>query len=312
VHVVSVINYKGGVGKTTLTANLAAELAARGNRVLMLDFDPQISLTLSFYTVKQWEQHFRDRGSLQTWFDTIEFSGQVSLADFAKAPEKAEEALRNRGTLRIIPSHFRLMEQDLRLAALMSSGNGVVELARSRQRVLGSLRSALGDPRLGEYDFILIDCPPNFNVPTRMALLASDFVLVPTRADYLSTIGLRYLVTSYERAVASFNEDALIAHSLNARLSEPRLLGLVFTMVQFSSGDHLYRNQDQYVQQIRGEGFPTFARNLRYSSSQFGNSGEGSVPVALLGKINSDVAHDLEQIVTEFIKRISNDEGVKL
>jgi hypothetical protein len=82
-------------------------------------------------------------------------------------------------------------------------------------------------------------------------------------------------------------------------------------MVQFSSGDQMFRNQDQYVQQTRRQ-FPTFARGLRYSSSQFGNSGEGSVPVALLDRINPDVAGDLQQIATEFLKRLSNGEGVRL
>src|SRR6266511_3069898 len=53
--VVSVINYKGGVGKTTLTANLGADLAARGRRVLLIDLDPQASLTFSFFRVPEWE-----------------------------------------------------------------------------------------------------------------------------------------------------------------------------------------------------------------------------------------------------------------
>ncbi len=54
-EIVSIINYKGGVGKTTITANLAAELAWRGYEVLLIDMDPQASLTFSFFTVEFWE-----------------------------------------------------------------------------------------------------------------------------------------------------------------------------------------------------------------------------------------------------------------
>lgn len=311
-RIVSVINYKGGVGKTTVTANLGAELAARGKNVLLLDFDPQISLTLSFYDAVEWERDLSERRNLFSWFTSLDGPDWISLADVAVTPPKAKAALAHRGRLDLVPSHFRLMDEDLHLAAQISIGNGVVELARNRHRILGSLKVALADARLNDFDFVLIDCPPNFNMPTRIALLASNFVLVPSRPDYLSTIGLRYLVESYKRVVNTYNNDALIANrNESSDRSQPTLLGLLFTMVQFSSKDHAYRNQDQYIRQTREE-YPTFNRSLRYSSSQFGNVGEGSVPVALLDKINPAVAADLEQIATEFLKRVSNDEGVKL
>jgi chromosome partitioning protein len=61
VKIVSVINYKGGVGKTSLTANLAAQLAWMGRKVLVLDFDPQTSLTFSFIKGDDWEKSFASR-----------------------------------------------------------------------------------------------------------------------------------------------------------------------------------------------------------------------------------------------------------
>src|SRR4051812_45217991 len=68
-HVVSVINYKGGVGKTSVTANLAAELAWRGLNVLLLDLDPQASLTFSFIRPEHWTEHFADSQTIKSWFD---------------------------------------------------------------------------------------------------------------------------------------------------------------------------------------------------------------------------------------------------
>ena len=65
---VSVINYKGGVGKTTIVANIAAELAWRGKKVLMIDLDPQASLTFSFLSVDFWRQNYADTTTIRNWY----------------------------------------------------------------------------------------------------------------------------------------------------------------------------------------------------------------------------------------------------
>jgi chromosome partitioning protein len=70
-HVVSVINYKGGVGKTTVTANLAAELAHRGRNILLLDMDPQCSLTFSFFKPEEWDDELKETKTIKAWFDSL-------------------------------------------------------------------------------------------------------------------------------------------------------------------------------------------------------------------------------------------------
>ena len=77
--VVSVINYKGGVGKTTVTANLGAELAWRGRKVLLLDLDAQASLTFSFIQPEQWKQDFEQRGTIKSWFDSFQDGSPIPL-----------------------------------------------------------------------------------------------------------------------------------------------------------------------------------------------------------------------------------------
>ena len=67
--VVSVINYKGGVGKTSLTANLGAELAWRGKRVLLLDLDAQASLTFSFIKPDEWSTNYEANETIKAWFE---------------------------------------------------------------------------------------------------------------------------------------------------------------------------------------------------------------------------------------------------
>ena len=68
---VAIINYKGGVGKTTLTANIGAELALRGRRVLLIDLDPQASLTFSFYRPDEWQQ-FDSPATISQWYRQLD------------------------------------------------------------------------------------------------------------------------------------------------------------------------------------------------------------------------------------------------
>ena len=70
-NVVAVINYKGGVGKTTTTANLAADLAWRGRKVLLLDLDAQASLTFSFVPPDYWYDHLANDKTIKAWFDSF-------------------------------------------------------------------------------------------------------------------------------------------------------------------------------------------------------------------------------------------------
>jgi chromosome partitioning protein len=132
--VVSVINYKGGVGKTTLTANLGAELANRGQRVLLIDFDPQTSLTLSFYRPVEWATELRERLTLKNWFDALDGNGSTRLPHLITTPPRANAEIRNGGRLDLIASHFELIQTDIQLAGMLlrAEGYGNCSAATSR------------------------------------------------------------------------------------------------------------------------------------------------------------------------------------
>ena len=91
--VVSVINYKGGVGKTSLTTNLGAELAWRGKKVLLLDLDAQASLTFSFISPDDWRDNYENEGTIKSWFESFENGLECLAVLRAEGLERRDERL---------------------------------------------------------------------------------------------------------------------------------------------------------------------------------------------------------------------------
>jgi hypothetical protein len=142
VQVVSVINFKGGVGKTTLTANLGAELARRGKRVLLLDLDPQSSLTYSFYAPDVAAGRIPPDRSIKAWYDSFDRGvphralGECVVAPAAMNHKIAESG----GHVGLIPSTMSLIDHELSMLA--NVGLRGVEPGQELFR----LRRALSEP----------------------------------------------------------------------------------------------------------------------------------------------------------------------
>ncbi len=156
-------NQKGGVGKTTTVVNLAADLALEGERVLVVDLDPQGNATSGFGI---------DRGALRaTLYDAI--LGDEAL-DEVIVPTAIDGCS-------LAPASVALAGAEVELAG-----------ADQRERRLARLLRPLAD----RYDYILLDCPPSLGLLTVNALTAADSVLIPTQCEYYALEGLSQLIAT--------------------------------------------------------------------------------------------------------------------
>lgn len=170
--IISVVNQKGGVGKTTTAVNLSAGIGKLGKKVLVIDADPQGNTTSAYGIKKQNLAH--------------------SVYDLLIGKTRAE--------LTVIKSEFENVDV---IPCNMDLAGAEVELISIDNRE-SQLKTALSEIR-ASYDFIFIDCPPSLGLITINALCASDTVLVPIQCEYFALEGLSQLLASVRQVKRLYN-----------------------------------------------------------------------------------------------------------
>ncbi|MGD1834797.1 MAG: ParA family protein [Nitrososphaeraceae archaeon] len=295
--IISVINYKGGVGKTTLTANLAGELARRDYKVLMIDLDPQASLTFSFIQPEDWKSDLAPNKTIKNWFKPTKKDKKLKFKDLIFEPDNVQNHLNGNGLLHLISSHLELINVDLELATSLGGAN----MEQSKQNFLKVHRRLInGIEQLEEkYDIVLIDCPPNFNIVTKNAIVASDSVLIPAKPDYLSTLGIDYLIRSLDNLVKDYNDYCKVDDEDEIEEISPELAGVLFTMVQFY-GEEPISAIRPFISQTKKLSIPVFDSYLRENKTLFAEAPQYGVPVVLTNNHRPDIVSEINGFVDEF------------
>lgn len=215
-NIIATINLKGGVGKTTTTVALAEVLSAEFHqKVLVIDLDPQTNATIMLIDEKKWKDLNSQGQTLARLFeDALEDKHEFDLENTL---QRKVSNVRDVRSVDLLPSSLDLIDVQDRLASMPSGrffSNNPVDLLRKATK-----------PILDDYDYVLIDCPPNMGIITLNGLRIAQGYIIPTIPDILSTYGIPQIVKRVRDFSANISEHI-----------EP--LGIIISKYQAQLGLH--------------------------------------------------------------------------
>jgi len=197
-HIISTINLKGGVGKTTTTVALAEMLSAEfRQKVLVIDLDPQTNATVMLIGEEKWK-NLNSKGLTLARLFRDALDGQQQF-DLQQTLQRDVSNVRDVRSVDLLPSSLDLIDVQDNLASMPSGryhANIPIEILRRATKSI-----------IDDYDYVLIDCPPNLGIITLNGLRISDGYIIPAIPDILSTYGIPQIVTRVKDFAATIGEQ---------------------------------------------------------------------------------------------------------
>lgn len=260
---------------------------------MVIDLDPQTNLTFSYMKVEEWSSTYEKEKTIKYWFDSI-IDGTRPIPSFKSLIVKKSD-------VDLICSHLGLIDVDIELAAGLSAGterqhkNNFVKTYSYIKNELKTLET--------EYDVVLFDCPPNFSIVTKNALIASNYYIVPAKMDYLSTLGINQLKNHVDSLVKQYNNYV----SEENRRANPIFLGVIATMIAVRNGEPILAQQT-YIQQLKRNKITIFDSTIRENKTIYADAPEYGIPVVCksvsAGSTYEQVVLELQDLATEFIRKV--------
>jgi len=281
-RVVSLINLKGGVAKTTTTVALAETLASQfGKRVLVIDLDPQTNATVMLIGEARWKQLNEKGWTLATLFqDALE--PQDKEFNLEKTLQRKVSDVQGAEKVDLLPSSLDLIDVQDKLA---SAPTGQFY----SMTPIDILRLAV-KTKVSDYDFVLVDCPPNLGIITLNGLRISEGYVIPTVPDILSTYGIPQIV----KRVGNFSKE--VAEDIKP-------IGIVITKFQANSTTHVNVSRN-----LRKENEPPVfdavirQANQLAAAAEFQQSGRRTLKQKY--GYQDDLADRFVELTREFLKRM--------
>jgi chromosome partitioning protein len=306
--IVSFINYKGGVAKTTTTYHVGCSLAQHhGKKVLLVDIDPQTNLTFLCAPYEKWQDFKKKKGTIATMYLRYLEKKAIDTKNFIWRAPVASGSKRI-GNLDVIPCDIDLLGEDLGGGQITGSFPSLEMLKRQAGEYLRDrmfMRKALKQVE-DDYDYILVDCPPNLYLMTQNALAASKWYIVTAIPDHLSTIGLSILHQKVQKIGNYLKSAQTFAGGSDSPIKVAERGGIIFVRVRIGGKmlTNMHFGTMNRVQQLVGDGvcFGDYTTEL----IGYSEAAENSVPVWMLQTQAAERAaakQEYERITKEFLRR---------
>ncbi len=265
--IISIINMKGGVGKTTLSVGICSYLSEFYNKkVLLIDSDPQFNSTQAFLDPETYEKYSKDSKTIFKLFEP-----QTKL--FQNTLPKKEDLIISVKNYK----NLDLLCGDLNLVLVNKSAD--YHLVKNLKKFI------LNNKLREEYDYIFIDCPPTLTIYTDSALVCSDYYLIPNRIDRYSSIG----ISSLQKAVSSLIEQEEL---------DLKCLGLIYTIVGESLSEKQKKVKNEIEQNPDTKDIRIFKSSMsQVTDLQVGRQGPIAIKYIKSKKDIKDIVDEIENIL---------------